>query len=96
MSNFPSKLTSDRDFSDHFAVAHFVAGHTLVAAGILSGSQVDLKITSANLSPRGQVSIQLGPGVRQRRGAMGQALQPDHLPDPHSHVIRHRSGIRKS
>lgn len=91
-----SELTSDCDFSDHFAVAHFVAGHALVAPSVLGSSQVDLEIPSVDLGPRGQASIQLGPRVGQRRGAMGQTLQPDHLPDPHGHVIGHRSGIRKS
>lgn len=91
-----SKLTSDCDFSDHFAVGHFVAGHALVAPSILSRSQVDLKIPSADLGPRGQVSIHFGPSVSQGRSAMGQALQSDHLSDPHSHIIRDRSGIRRS
>lgn len=90
------KLTSDCDFNDHFAVAHIVAGHTLVAASILGSSQVDLEIPSANLSSRGQVSVYPGPSVGQRRSAVGQALQPDHLPDTHSYIIGQRSGIRRS
>lgn len=90
-----SKLTSDCYFRDHFAVGHFVAGHALVAPSILSSSQVDLKIPSANLGPLGQVSIQFGPSVGQGRSAVGQALQPDHLPDPNSHIVGHRSGIRR-
>lgn len=90
-----SKLTSDCNFGDHFAVSHFVAGNALVAPSVLGGGQVDLEIPSVDLGPRGQAAVELGPRVGQRRGAMGQTLQPDHLPDPHGHIIGHRRGIRK-
>lgn len=91
-----AKLTSYCDFSNDFAVAHFVAGHTLVASSILSGSQVYLQVPCTDFCPRREVSIQLGPNISQRRSAVGQALQPDHLPDPHGHIIRHRGGIWRS
>lgn len=90
------QLTSDCDFSNYFAFANSVAGHTFVAPSILRSGQVDLQIAFTGLSSGRQNTIQFGPLVGQGRSTMGQALQPDHLSDPHSHVIRHRSGIRRS
>lgn len=86
-------LTSDCDFGHHVTAAHVVAGDALVTPSILSGGQVDLEIASVNHGPRWQASIQLDPRVGQRRGPVSQTLQPDHLPDPHGHVVRHRRGV---
>lgn len=76
-------LTSDRDFGQRFTLANFVAGHTLVCPSIVLLGQVDLEVSSLQLSSRRQAAVDLSPLITQGWGAMGQALQSDYF--THSH-----------
>lgn len=86
-------LTSDRDFGQRFTLANFVAGHTLVCPSIVLLGQVDLEVSSLQLSSRRQAAVDLSPLITQGWGAMGQALQSDYFTHSHWHVIRQGSGI---
>lgn len=86
-------LTSDRDFGQCFTLANLVAGHTLVCPSIVLLGQVDLEVSSLQLSSLRQAAVDLSPLVTQGWGAMGQALQSDYFTHSHWHVIRQGSGI---
>lgn len=86
-------LTSDRDFGKCFTPADAVTRDTLVRPCIVLCGQVDLEVSSLNLSGRRQAAIDLTPLIAQGWGAVGQALKSDYLTHSHGHVVGQGSGI---